>query len=179
MDLASVAVAATPLWEQLLVAGVGGLAGGLVGGGLALLAAMRSLDKAARHSLDERTAQYEADRRAAILAVAWELEIGQQLLEETAGQHIPPALTQVALDAGMRWYGNLPDTARLAVKEAQSWVVRYNAAVRHLSAVAVGSYNQTAFGSAARNAVGEANTKTIQAFAQARNALTQIKGLGL
>lgn len=128
MDLASVVVGVTPPWEQLLVAVGGGLAGGLVGGALAIVAATRSLDKAAGQAEVAHATERAEARSAALLALAWELEINQEILQRwsEASSERPPILATLARDAAESWFGSLPDTPRLAIHQAQLATARYN-----------------------------------------------------
>src|SRR5712692_6713189 len=87
-----------------------GVVGAAVGWGLSFISSERSFRKARRQAEDTRRAQSEAERRGALLALAWELKADQMLLERAkAGKWRPPLLPHVALDAALAWYWSLLD----------------------------------------------------------------------
>jgi hypothetical protein len=149
---------------------------------LAYVTAGRVLKRTAELAEAARQAERGEARRAALLALNWELEVNQELLERAEPMGIPTLLPHVAFDAALAWYRSLPDTARGTLHEAQLAVARYNADAEHLRSVLVGpapglggpgSAAQTARGDNARNAVLSSTATAITAFARARNELTK------
>lgn len=173
------------------IGAAGGLLGGAVGGGIAYVAAVKSLNKAAaqgktaqREEWDEIRRRADEDRgeqrRAALLALDWELEVDQELLErqqQTKRRNLAPLLPHVALDAALGWYRSLPYTGRSAIHEAQVALVRYNVDAAHHRTDAerlqgdgrwrVASGVQTA----SLAAVEKSARGAIEAFARARTEL--------
>jgi len=114
-------------WIGAAAGVIGGLLGGVVGGGIAYRAAVKSLNKAAAQAETAQQAEWaEAHRvqqsewaedqrkredereqacRAALLALSWELEVNQELLERQVHDRLedsPPLLLHLALDAASR-----------------------------------------------------------------------------
>jgi hypothetical protein len=128
------------------IGALGGILGGAVGGGIAYLAAVNSLNTAAAQAKaaqqDEwaetrRSHQEERDqaRTAALVALVWELEVNQgllEVLEATERTGTPPVLAHRALSGASPWLGSLPNPARVAVHDAQMALAYYNAAAGRL-----------------------------------------------
>ena len=112
------------------IGAVGGLLGGAVGGGIAYLAAVKSLNKAAQQAETARQAERTEARKAALLALTWELEVNEELVKGEGPIGRPNVLSHVALDAALPWYSSLPDSARNAVHKAQLALMRYNTGPR-------------------------------------------------
>jgi hypothetical protein len=179
--------------------GVGGaLVGVGIGGWITNRAAVKSLDKAAAQAEAAQQKEWAEDRRradedrndqrrAALLALNWELEVNQEQLDRQRKQTMadtPVLLPHLALDAALRWYRFLPDTARGTVHEAQLALMRYNADAEHLRAALTGpasglgvTVSQSARGTSARDAVSKSADTALTAFARARSELTKELGL--
>ncbi|MEA2589380.1 MAG: hypothetical protein QOH66_2307 [Actinomycetota bacterium] len=161
-------VAATPLWQQLLSPVVGGG----VGGGIAYLSAVRSLNRAAGQAEQAQQKEWAEERRlagedraqqrrAALLALLWEFDVDRELLERqgSAPLGVPTLLPHVALDAALPWYLSLPEATGERVHQAQVAVLRYNTDAERLRALMA-------------NAVqGISGTPAAQAGAVARGAM--------
>lgn len=190
--MTTIHIAATPLWQQLLAPVVGGG----IGGGIAYLTAVRSLTQAAEQAgkaqraewAEARRAREEEraeSRRAALLALNWELEVNQELLDRqqqrAKWEGIPALLPHAALDAALAWYRSLPDTARGTIHEAQLALVRYNvdaeysrsALIRQAPGFGPSAAEQAGHAVALRGAVAASAGKAIVAFARARTELTK------
>jgi hypothetical protein len=170
--------------------GVGGaLAGVGIGGWITNRAAVKSLDKAAaqaeaaqqkewaeaRRRADEEQAE---QRRAALLALNWELEVNQELLNrqlQSQRKDKPALIPHPALDAALPWYRSLPDTARGTIHEAQLALVRYNVDAEYLRDHAVGVSGSIT--TAAQDRFDKSSEAGITAFARARTELTKELGL--
>ena len=105
---------------------IGGVAGGAVGGWLALRAAKKSLEEAARQAQVAHEAERTEERRGALLALAWELEINQERLQEAIRAKLrPPLLDLHALQAAAPWCALVPEAP--CIREVQVAMVRFNA----------------------------------------------------
>ena len=172
------------------IGAAGGLLGGAVGGGIAYTAAVKSLTRAAaqaeaaqRNEWTEvrRRADEERDerRRAALLALSWELEVNQELLERLQGANrsgLPPLLAHVAMDAALAWFRSLPDTARGTIREAQHSLVHYNVAAEYMRAGAAPSVSRSVT-TASQDRLDKSTVGGIEAFARARSELAKELGL--
>jgi hypothetical protein len=171
-------IAATPLWQQVLAPVVGGG----VGGGIAYLTAVRSLNKAANQAEAARQEERTEARKAALLALSWELEVNQELLERAEPMGPPALLPHLALDAALPWYRSLPGSARTTVHEAQLALVRYNADAQHLlsflsdRAQPLGP-RYVALGTLARDNVTSSSSHAVEVFAKARTELATVLDL--
>lgn len=173
----------------------------MIGAWITNRAAVKSLDKAAAQAeaaqqKEWAEARRRADedrgeqRRAALLALNWELEVNQEQLDRQRKETIadtPVLLPHLALDAALRWYRSLPDTARGTVHEAQLALMRYNADAEHLRGAALAgpasglgqavSVSRSSRGTSARDAVSKSADTALTAFARACNELTKELGL--
>jgi len=152
------------------------------------MTAVRSLNKAAQQAETARQAERTEARKAALLALSWELEVNQELLDrqQAAGAgDAPPLLSHLALDAAFAWFSSLPDAASKAIHEAQLGLMAYNFDAEHLRSLLNGPAPDPAQQSASvqlaqhaegRKRVGESATKTRSLIADAHSALSKALG---